>query len=358
MKITAVPKGAGAQPTANPNAGASASPDRIAKAKAAAAGQDPAAAQTQQAQHPETVTEKLKRIRMRTNVTPGPREYAQTEVPQTETVIENPAVVTQEADISDTTEPTSEAPEDSKPLSPQFAALVKAKRALQVKEREILAREEALKNGSQSTQDVNAFKERIKADPLGLLFENGHTYETLIQIVEDMSKGGGPALTKVETELRKEMKLLKEELESSKKAQTDEKTQSEQRAMAHLQRQADHLIATDDNYQMIRETGSNKDVTDLITRVLKEDGETLEVKEALELIENDLLEESLKIARIKKVQTKLAPEPVITQQTAPANSNDGVRRQTMRTLTTRDNVSAVPSRRERAMAAALGKKLA
>jgi hypothetical protein len=296
---------------------------------------------------------------MKTNATPAGRDWA---TPQAETAPAPAApqvavAASPSADTSDTGEPASVASEDPKPLSPQFAALAKRQRALQVKEREIQAREEALKQTSQSTTDAKSLVERMKADPLGLLLENGVTYDQLTQEVLKSMEGGGPALTRVETELKKEIKRLNDALETQTKTQSDTWNQAQAQALSQMQKQADQLIAADDAYQMIRETGSNKDVTALIKRIFDEEGETIDVKEALEMIESDLLEESLKIAKIKKVQSTLNPEPAPQQLQAPA-PNDGVRRQTMRTLTNRDTVSAIPSRRDRAIAAAYGKKLA
>ncbi len=58
---------------------------------------------------------------------------------------------------------------------------------------------------------------------------------------------------------------------------------------------------------------------------------------------------------MEKVQARRNPAPA-PQQTQAEFTTDGIRRQTMRTLTNRDTVSALPDRRARAMAAFYGKK--
>lgn len=341
----------GAQQTANVDDGRSASVDRITRAKAVARGEAPVEP-TQQtpAQHLQT----QRRLRMKTNATP-PEIFAEPAAPPAEPTLAAPTPAP--VDNPDLNEPAAVVSEENKPLSPQFAALAKQRRALQVKEREIQAREEALKANPQSTMDEGQLKEMINADPLGFILERGITYDRLTQEVLKSMEGGGPALTKVEKELRSELKNLRQDFDTQKKTYSDAQVQAQEDALDQMQADADQLIAADDTYQMIRETESNQDVRRLIRRVFDETGKTISVKEALDDIENDLLEQSLKVSQIKKVQAKLVP-PAPVQQTPPAYPSSGPGRQVMRTLTNRDTVSAVPDRRARAIAAAMGKKLA
>ncbi len=343
MKITPLATN-GAQGTANIDDGRSAGQDRIARAKALARGEPPPAPTEQS---PADQLRSTRTIKMKTQVTPA--EF----LPQAEPVpAPAPAAAAPVGDNPDPIEPAPASSEATKPLSPEYAAQVKRARALQVKEREIAAREAALNKPGLPQTEAATLIERMKADPLGLLLENGVTYDQLTQAVLRSMEGGGPALTKVEQDLRNELKSLREEVQTQKQTLTDSQVAAQESALNQMQKQADQLIAADDTYQMIRETGSNKDVRDLIKRTFDETGEVLDVKEALDEIEKDLLEESLKVARIAKVQAGLNPAP--PQKTQGAQPPNGQ----MRTLTNRDTVSAIPTRRERALAAAMGKKLA
>ncbi len=344
LKITPVATN-GAQQNANLDEGRSAGGDRVARAKAIARGET---YQEPQRESPADQLRSSRSIKMKTQVTPS--EY----LPQQTQPAPVPAAAAQ-APIGDNPNPNEPAPvvsEVTKPLSPEYAAHLKRERALQVKEREIQAREDALPKPGAPQTEAATLIERMKADPLGLLLENGVTYDQLTQAVLRSMEGGGPALTKVEQDLRNELKSLKMDIEKQTKNMNDSQVQARDSALDQMQKQADQLIAADDAYQMIRETGSNKDVRELIKRTFDETGEVLDVKEALEEIENDLLAESLKVARIQKVQQGLSAP---TQQQIQAAQPRG---QIMRTLTNRDTAVAVPSRRERAIAAALGKKLA
>lgn len=340
IKITPV----ATRPSAPAPQNGSASPDKLARAKAAAAGQTVEAPVETQTLAPEFDQDGRRRLKMRTNHTPGAREY------QTETIEAEPAA--ENVDNSVNNEQTQTAPEDKKPLSPQFAALMKKERALQVKEREIIAREEALKKAPQATTDAASIIERIKADPMGTILEHGGwDYQRLTELVLKEMEGGGPALTKVETEFRQQITDLKQSLEARDKKQADAQSDAEKSQDARLLKQAEHLVTTDENYLMIRETGSAEEVTELIKVIRKEEGLELSVKEAADMVEKDLLDESLKIARIPKVQSSLNP-----QADTARNSNDGSRRP-MRTLTNRDSTTGRYTARERAIAAAEGRKL-
>lgn len=339
MKIT--PTAQAGVPSINPNEGKSISPDKAARAKAAFAGVTLKESEPTGDPQAQRASQSIKKIKMKTmasvyrdipdaaiapvasEATPAPKEGEEGYTP-------------------DTVEPT-QTTEDSKPLSPQFAALAKQKRALQVKEREIAAREAAL--ATKGTDTSSDLVERIKSDPLGVLQENGVTYDQLTEAILANDSQKSPHISRLEAEV----KALKESLENQNKSLTAKEQQNEQQVLAEMREQADQLIAAGDDYEMIRETGSQQDVVDLIKRVWDEDKKLLSVQEALDLVETDLIEESLKIARIKKVQNRLAPEP--TQQ-APQNPASGQRQ--LKTLTARDGSSVPLSAKERALLAFKG----
>src|SRR5690349_10494451 len=82
---------------------------------------------------PDHTASRVRALRMTTNVTPG-----RIDTPPPAAPAEAPLA------IPDTPEPAEGVVEATQPLSPQLAALAKQKRALQVKERELLDREKAL----------------------------------------------------------------------------------------------------------------------------------------------------------------------------------------------------------------------
>lgn len=263
----------------------------------------------------------IRSLKMNTNATPG-------------LVPSPPAEELSIPDNNDSAEATVEA---TQPLSPQIAALAKQRRALQVKERELADREKALASQPATQADAVPIA-RLKEAPLSVLLEAGVTYDQLTQaILED--QGGSGA----------EFQALKAEIEALKKG-VDEKfsektTQEEQQVLAQMRKEATKLVAEGDTFELVRETGSIPQVMTLIERTYRETGEVLDVTEALQLVEDELIAESLKLAALKKVQGRLQPEPPQAPQP---------QQRQMRTLTNRDTAVQPMSRKERALLAFTG----
>jgi hypothetical protein len=257
------------------------------------------------------------------------------------------AEIAVQGDIPDAIETTQAVSEEIKPLSPQFAALAKAKRELQVKESSLLAREKALADQSVGKPGQEELINRLKSDPLSVLQEHGVTYDQLTEAILSNQSERNPTVLKLEEEI----KAIKAGLEGRDKSQIEQQAAQKQQVLNQMANDADRIIAQGDEYEMVRETGSRPDVIKLIEKTFDTTGEVLDVEEALKLVEDELIEESLKIARIKKVQGRL--NPVTQEVTQPKQVNSNVR--VMRTLTNRDGASVPSSAKERAIAAFHGR---
>lgn len=260
------------------------------------------------AEPPPSMAARIRSVRMNTNATPGREDHA-------------PPLI-----IPDPNDPA--ASEVTQPLSPQFAALAKQRRALQVKEREIADREKAL--SSQPTQGSGIDRARFKSDPVGVLLEEGLTFEQLTEHV--LAHQGGSQVRSLEAKI----KALEEGVD---KKLTDRDAQQEQQALAEMRREALQHIAQGDTYELVRETNSVPHVMKLIERTYRETGEVLDVREALGLVEDELVKDGLRMANYQKVQSQLAPRPAPQPQ------------RQMRTLTNRDTASVPVSAKARALAA-------
>lgn len=334
MKISPVPQGTG-MPAAEIG-GASTqrtSPDRIAAAKAIAAGEqkinilpserevDPQVARAQQA---------MRKIKMRTQVSTdrGPEE----------TLTEPPLEADQSA-ISDNTEQDPAATEETKPLSPQFAALAKQRRSLQVKERELQEREKALESRS-ATDGGTDILARIKQEPLSVLMEAGVSYEQLTEAI--LNGQEDPKVARLQARIDALEKGLDTKF-------TDRDQQAKTQVLAEMQREAEKLVADGDAYEMVRTENKVPSAIKLIEKIYDDEGVVLEVSEALDLIENDLIEQTLKRAQLSKMRSRLSPTQETEQTTQQQPRDTG-----MKTLTNRDGARPVMDRRSRAIAAALG----
>lgn len=222
--------------------------------------------------------------------------------------------------------------EATQPLSPQFAALAKQRRALQVKERELAEKEKALS----SPQEGQIPLARLKSEPLKVLLESGVTYE---QLTEQILANQG----------NQEVYALKAEIEALKNGVDqkfkDRETQAEQQALMQMRQEAQRLIAQGDDFELVRETRNLPNVMKLIERTYRQSGEVLDVKEACKLVEDHLFNEAQRMAKLNKVQSQLIP------QTPPPQMQ---RQPVMRTLTNRDTATVPMTAKQRALAAFYG----
>ena len=220
----------------------------------------------------------------------------------------------------------NEVVEETKPLSPQFAALAKERRALQVKEREIADRERALSESNKGLIDPA----QLKSNPLKMLLEHGVTYDQLTQ--EILASQENPEILA----LKNEIKSLKEGVDDKFKTREQ---QQEQAALNEMKKEAEQLSKTSD-FELIRVTGSIPDVMRLIESTYRQTGEVLDVAEAMKLVEDELLNENMKIASVEKIKTALQPKQ--EQLLAP------------KTLTSRNTATQPMSAKQRAIAAFYG----
>lgn len=229
------------------------------------------------------------------------------------------------------TEPKVEA---TKELSPEMAQLAKQRRILQMKQKEIEAREKALSNPRDSAGGVDL--DRLKSEPLSVLMENGITFEQLTEAILN-SQGNS------------EISSLKSKIESLEKGIEqkfiEQNAQAEQQVLAEMRKEA-HNLARSDEFELIREMRHVPDVMRLIEKTYRKTGEVLEVREAMSLFEAELLKDAQRITKFKKLSHMQTPQ----QQTPPQQ-----RQYTgMRTLTNRDTASVPMSAKARAMAAFYG----
>lgn len=283
-------------------------------------------------------------VSMRESETPVDYQVQRLQKKRTLTMKTNatPGYVPQEQELNDTPPATlehneQEASEVTKPLSPQFAALAKQKRALQVKERELLEREKALSAEPQRTGiDIS----RLKSDPLGVLQEAGVSYDDLTNVLLN----GKPQNFEVQSmiqSLKDENNSLRETIDQKF---TERDTQAEQQVLREITREAEYLASQSEQFKGVKATKSVPDVVDLIHRTWKESGEILDTTEALKLVEEQLREELAPIARELGYQ-----DPQKFGELRPT------RQPQMRTLTNRDGSSSHLTPKQRAIMAFEGK---
>lgn len=330
MKISSMPAGTGGNPgqtLGSVDVGRSASPMRLERAKAVAAGQTPA----EPVENPEQPRPNVRSLKMRTNFSTN-RDEPATELQESGT---NPVPPTTESSIPEATE--QGAVEATQPLSPQFAALAKQKRAFQLEKAEF-EKQKAEQATRSNGFDPEQFKARVQSDPLGVLQEHGVTYDALTEAILSDKNQENPKILALEQQI----KALKEGVD--KTFQTNEQ-RAEESALTEMLYEAEALSKEGEDFEMIRSEDAHDQVLRLIHKTYKDTGRVLDVRDAMNKVETTLMARAEKLASINKVRNKIAPPSPPPAQLAPRG---------MRTLTARDTASPVSDRRARAIAAMTG----
>lgn len=344
MKVTPLAAGTGVPAQSNASLSQTADASKLARAKAIAMGQAPVEAAPQRSGDPQVDKINTRRIKMKTQMSTN-RDSLPEDVASPQLVDNDVDNSNAQSPTTDTVEP-AQGTEETKPLSPQFAALAKAKRALQVKERELAQREEALK--SQTPAGNEDWKSNLKANPLGVLQEviGPDVYAQLTEaILNDQNK----PISQADIDALVEKKLN----ERLDKEFGTRDQQSEQQVLGEIRREAMALTAEGDQYEAIRAAKAQNDVVELVHRTWKTTGEVMSTAEAAELVENQLIDEAIPFAKLNKVQSRITPaqEKFIEKILDAPKPNTKI----MRTLTNRDTAPTVVDRRARAIAAMEGR---
>lgn len=326
MKVSPIAQG-GTPQHSGVDVGRTADPIKLERARSIARGETPADPVTIDPQA-ERIQANTRKIKMRTQRSvyredPGTQEST----PE----IADPAKQESATGLSTNPEST-EAPavEATQPLSPQFAALAKQKRALQLERAEF--EKQKLETGQQGTADLVA---KLKSNPLSVLQEHGISYDQLAEALLSGPAASDPKIQALEAKIADLEKGVKTEFQTRE-------TQQEEAALTEMLYEAESLAKEGEAYELIRERDAYDQVLRLIHSQYKKTGRVLDVTEAMNQIETKLLSDAEKLANLSKVRAKFAPSPPTLQPQ---------QRQGMRTLTARDTSAAPMSAKQRAMAA-------
>lgn len=263
--------------------------------------------------------ESVRAMKMVTNATPGPA---------------GPQELPISDDNEDNANKSNAVVEATQPISPQFAALARERRAIQ-RERQAFEQQKAEFAKSQGSDPAIPLA-RLKSEPLKVLLESGVTYDQLTEAI--LANQGNPELG----ELRAEMKALKEGLDQKF---TETQTHEEQRLYKEVDRDAKSIVASKaDDFELVNKMGRVPVAVEIWKREFKESGEFPDMEGILRDVEEHCLEECQQFTGLKKIQA-------LFPQSAPQPQQ---RSQGMRTLTNKDTASVPATAKQRALAAFYG----
>lgn len=333
MKISPIATGGQhGQSLTSTHVGRTADPVKMEKARAIARGEK-VEEQAQPQPQVEMPRQDVRKLTMRTNYSTNREEIPVEQAPEV------PAEQTPQPQSSTPDTVEQGAVEATQPLSPQFAALAKQKRALQLERAELdKLKAELAQNKVAPVSDQLA--EKLKSDPMSVLQEHGvlnpEFYNSLTERLLNEQQGINPEIQATIQTLKEEIKTLKEGVDKS--FQTRE-AQQEEAALTEILYEAEALAKEGDAFELIREQDAYDKVLRLIHKTYKDTGRVLGTTEAMNRVENELLAQAEKLARLGKVQSKVSPQPPQLQP----------QQRQMRTLTARDSVAPTLDRRARAI---------
>ena len=236
--------------------------------------------------------------------------------------------------------------ESTQQISPQLAALAKRERALQVKEREIADKQ---KSSEERNQKFSSLEEQAQnGSLLGVLEALGVPKDKIYSRLTDEVLGNQS--TAPVDALTKKIETLEKSIDE-RLAKKD--SEQEQAVFTHMSKNIGILARTRPEFRFLKESNSEGKVLTMIKKSWFGDGSeefpggiVLDEEDACQAIETELRENAKRYSKILgELETK-APAPV-EQTEQPAR---------FRTLTNKDSARPVMSRRQRAIAAALGQK--
>lgn len=275
-------------------------------------------------------------------------------------------------EVIEETQPKEETkPEEDPVLSKQFAQLARQEKALRAKqmqqdqvfkqkEADLKAREDALASKDAQYQSGYLSKDSIKANPLLALTQANVSYDDLTQQILNQ-QALDPRVEATISELKAEIKALKDGEASNRKLAQENETKQYDNAVNQIRVDVKRLVEKNpEEYETIAKTGSIEDVVDLIKETYKKDGVLLTNEEAAQEVENYLIEETVKLHNINKIKSRIQKaQTVKTPVTEKKQVTEEPKQQqqpTMKTLTNAASASRPLSARERAIAAFKGQK--
>lgn len=217
---------------------------------------------------------------------------------------------------------------------PKLEAFARKERQLHKMRKELEAERASLKTKLSEYETGYIPKQRLNEDPFGVLGELGLDYNKLTEMLLNSPNMNDPTIRA----LMQKVKSI-EDRQSQAQKQSEEAAQKQYAdALKQIGSEIKLLVASSADFEMIKETGMEEAVLELIEQTYNSEGSLMDIGDACKQVEEHLLVEAEKIARTKKLQSRLAPK-------AEAIAPDAKSPQAQITKTLTNAVSNTPSKR-------------
>lgn len=202
----------------------------------------------------------------------------------------------------------------------KFAALSRKEKQMRDRERQLALKEAAIAEAEQVkgkyTSEIDAFKARVRKEPVKVMEEYGLTMQELAEVL--LNDGNPTEKMKVsdsEAAIRAEIKELKDQLAA--KAAAEEEARYQATLNNFKSGIADFINNNATDYELVQAN----DATELVYQVIEEHhastGEILDTKRAADAVEAHLLEEAKKVIERPKIKALLQPKAPEAPSNAP-----------------------------------------
>lgn len=156
-------------------------------------------------------------------------------------------------------------------------------------------------------------RSKLKEDLWGVLNNEGIDYNRLTEEVLNQPNMNDPTTRALMNKLKA---LEDKQLAAERSAQEATQRQYEQ-ALAQIKNEVLMTVDAGAEYETIKELGMQEAVVELIEQTFNSEGRLMDIEEAAKQVETYLVEEGLKLAKLKKIQASLAPKTEAEPSVAP-----------------------------------------
>lgn len=241
----------------------------------------------------------------------------------------------------------------------QFAAMARKEKQLRAYDRDVRAREEAFKARETEVSRLSGLQTKASNDPLGVLKDLGITYDQLTKAIVESPN----PQTYEQSEMAKlaaEVTKLREDQAKAITAAEERQKSADENAFKMIQNDVKMFVQGNDEFEMIDKTGSHEQVAEYIRQVWEKENVWLDTATAAKEVENQLLEDALEVAKLKKIQSRLMPAAP-SEQNAPDTKKPPMQTQSNQSKTLTNRMTSAEFRalppRERAILRGMGVEL-
>lgn len=255
-------------------------------------------------------------------MTPFSAPDSETEAPKT----------TEESGQTSITKEDSSKSQEAVTLSPQLTALARREQKFRQQEQAFKAKQADFEAKQAEVANLSTLKSKIAAKDFSALEELGVSYDEYTNYLLNKGETANPEVQAV-NELREEINSLKNDQKKNEEKQFEQ-------IKGQYRSDIKSLIAKDPRFESIKERGAEEHVLQHILDTFSEDGEVLTVEQAAQEVEDEIVEEAMSMAKLKKVQAKLIPPPKATLPPPQQKTQPQIRTLTQQMTSTPTKTSA------------------